>query len=76
MQQKLTIDIDGEYDTNNKELIAQLGIRYFKPILHLNYQFLLQIKKEWMKYFELLEDYLLIDNYTKAENILLSYLLK
>jgi len=36
--QQLTIDVDGEYDTDNKELIVQFGVRYFEPTLNLNYQ--------------------------------------
>jgi len=95
LQQQLTIDVDGEYDTDNKELIVQFGVRYFEPTLHLNYQtpdihsskpslkpsYELSIstpseKREWMKWFDPLEDYLLIDDYTKVEHILLPYKLK
>jgi len=94
-QQPTTIDVDGEYDSGNQELIVQFGIRYFEPTLHLKYEsadihcgkptlrpsYKLSVstpgeKKEWMKWFEPLEDYLLVDNYTKAENILLLYKLK
>ena len=31
MHQQLTIDVDGEYDSDYKELIVQFGVRYFEP---------------------------------------------
>ena len=92
MQQQLTVDVDGEYDSGNQELIVQFGVRYFEPTLHLNYQatdihsgklslrpsYKLSVstpseKKEWVKWFEPLEDYLLINDITKIEAIKLLY---
>lgn len=38
MQQQLTINVDGEYDSSIQELIVQFGVRYFEPTLHLQYE--------------------------------------
>jgi len=87
-QQPTTIDVDGEYDSGNQELIVQFGIRYFEPTLHLKYEsadihkgkpslrpsYKLSEstpseKKEWMKWFEPLENYVLIDDSNRTEEI-------
>jgi hypothetical protein len=88
LQQQPTIDVDGEYDSGNQELIVQFGVRYFEPTLHLKYEsadiynekptlrpsykFSASTpseKKEWMKWFEPLEDYVLIDDKNRIEEI-------
>ncbi len=38
MQQKLTIDVPGEFDKGFGELIVQFGALYYGPQLHLKYE--------------------------------------
>jgi len=89
MHQQLTIDVDGEYDSDCIELTVQFGVRYFEPQLHLKYEIAGQSsslkpsyklpastpreKKEWLKWFEPLENYFLIEDKKKVEEILLLY---
>ena len=38
MHKQFTIEVDGEFDTDYKELTVQFGVRYFEPKLHLTYK--------------------------------------
>ena len=85
MQQQFTLDVDGEFDSDYKELTVQFGIRYFEPKLQLKYEraclspsYKLSAstpkeKKEWLRWFEPLEDYYLIEDQTIIKNTLLLY---
>jgi hypothetical protein len=79
MQQKLTIDVPGEFDKGFGELIVQFGALYYGPQLHLKYEITEfyeqkpslepshalvasspKEKKEWLKWFEPLHDYVAV----------------
>jgi len=92
LQQKLTVNVEGEFDTGYGELIVQFGHAYYGPQLHLKYETTdiyngkaslepshalvdsaSEEKKEWLKWLDPLEDYVLINDKDEIEKILLLY---